>query len=448
MRTTTRRNVLPVLLTGQLMATMDSSVVTVALPSIRRTYGADGATIQLIASGYVLTLGVLIVTGARLGDILGHRRAFLGGLAGFTVASALCAAAPSASVLVAMRTVQAGTAALMIPQVFSLIQLEFDGRARERAIGLYSMVLGLGVVVGQFGGGLIAGADFLGLGWRAVFLINVPIGLAAFAAGRGAPAEAAPERSARLDLTGVLLLTTAMVGMITPLMFGREYGWRPWAWTALSAGVLVLAGFLRHQRRLAARGGAPLLDPRPLRRTGVGPGLVACSVLAGCYAGLLFSLSLHLQETTGLDPLRAGLAFVPYAIGFAVMSLAWTRLPPWRHLPAAGTLTFAAVVALLAACGGWPGTWSAPLLMIAGAGHAAGYSPLISRLSRLVGPEGTSALAALNATGPMLASVTAVAVLGGIHLTWGLPRVETVIAALLVAGACCGSAAGARDRPR
>jgi MFS family permease len=424
--------VLATLLTGQTMASMDGSIVTVALPSIQRDLGTNGAALQLIVSGYLLTLGVLIVTGARLGDLLGHRRAFLWGLGGFTAASLLCGVAPSAPALVVARVVQAGAAALLIPQVFSLIQLRFAGAALRRAIGLYSMVLALGVALGQILGGLVVGADLFGLSWRPAFLINVPVGVVLVLTGlRTLPR--APRVRRRLDLTGVVLLSAAMTAVVAPLVFGREYGWRPWTWASLAAGLALVPVFAAWERLLARRGGLPLLDLAVLRPRGVRPGLIACVLVMGCYTAFLFAFTLNLQERHGIGPLGAGLTFVPYAVGFAVLSLTWGKLRVHTWLPVAGPLVFAAVATAVAAFG-----WSyalLPLLVAAGAGHAAGYSPMIARLSAAVGPGRASALSALNSTGPMLASVTAVAGLGGVYLTAGLGWTFALVAALLVLSA-------------
>jgi predicted MFS family arabinose efflux permease len=435
---------LAVLLAGQAMASMDGSIVTVALPAIRDGLGASDAALQLIVSGYILTMGVLIVTCARIGDLVGHRRAFLAGLAGFTCASLLCGLAPTPAALVGARIVQAGGAALMIPQVFSLIQLGYTGEARERAIGVYSMVLALGVALGQLAGGLIVGADLFGLGWRPAFLVNVPVGAALLIAGPRRLPPAAGGRAERLDLRGVAILTLAMTAVVTPLIFGREYGWHPWTWAVLAAGPAGLVWFVRVERRVPS----PVLDLDSVRARGVRPGLLACFLVMGCYTAFLFALTLHLQGGLGFSPVRAGLAFVPYAVGFGALSLTWARLPRrWQAaLPVAGPLCFAAGALALArlAADGWPGPGSVPLLLLAGAGHAAGYSPLIARLSALVGPAHASAPSAFNSTGTMLAAVTGVAALGGLFLSApttaaGLWLTTRLAAGLLVAGAVCAA---------
>ncbi|GII80648.1 MFS transporter [Sphaerisporangium rufum] len=441
--------VLAVLLAGQTMASMDGSIITVALPSMQREFAAGGAAVQLIVSTYLLTVGLLIVTGARLGDVLGHRRAFQYGLAGFTTASLLCGLAPSVPALVAARVAQAAAAALMMPQVFSLIQLRFTGAARGRAIGLYSMVLALGVALGQLVGGLVVGADLFGLSWRPGFLVNVPVGAVLLAAGARVLPPGAPH-ARRLDIGGVVLLTVAMTALIGPPIFGREHGFGPWTWASLAAGLLLLVVFARFEGRVARRGGTPLLDLSVLRPPGVRPALVTCFTVMGCYAGLLFALTLHLQDRLGYGPLGSGLAFAPYALGFAALSLTWSRRSARVQalLPVAGPAVFAVTALAVAwlARDGWPVAATAPLLFAAGAGHAAGYGPMIARVSAVAGPERASALSALNSTGPTLAEVAAIAALGGLYLSAGLLWTCAVIAALLAAAGAAAARAHAAFR--
>ena len=436
---------LAVLLTAQTMASMDGSIANVALPAIQRDLGATGAMQQLVLSGYLLVLGSLIVTGARLGDLFGHRRAFQWGLALFTVASLGCGLAPTPGVLVAARAVQGAGAALLIPQVFSLIQQHFQGAARRRAVGVYSMVLALGVALGQLLGGLLVTADLLDLSWRPVFLVNVPVGVLLLVAMGRAQAVAVRRRvrARDLDLPGIAVLALGMVAFTGPLTLGREAGWPWWAWGALAGSGVLLAWFVRHQLR-AER---PLLDLVVLRPRGMKPGLLACSVVMGCYAAFLFTFTLHVQDDLGWTPLAAGLAFLPYTIGFGAMSLTWARMPERvvRALPVAGPIVLAVVVAVVAT-GASP--WAlAPLLVLAGAGHAAAYSPLIARLSDLVPVGRASALSALNTTGPLVAQTVAVAAIGGVYLVSGLPWALGTTAAALLAGAGCATVARRAARP-
>ncbi len=422
---------------------MDGSIANVALPSIQRDLGATGAMQQLVLSGYLLMLAGFIVTGARLGDVAGHRRVFLWGLALFTAASLGCGAAPTPAALVTARAVQGVGAALLIPQVFSLIQRHFHGAARRRAVGWYSMVLALGVALGQLLGGLLVSADLFGLSWRPVFLINVPVGalllvtvvrapLSADAGGRTGRAGAR-----RFDVPGVVALALGMGAFTVPLTLGREAGWPWWTWAALGASLVLLAWFVRHQ----ARARPPLLDLAVLRPRGMKSGLIACAVVMGCYAAFLFTFTLHVQHDLEWTPLAAGIAFLPYTIGFGAMSLTWARMPERliRALPVAGPVVLAGVVAAVAT-GASP--WSlTPLLALAGAGHAAGYSPLITGLSEVVPSDRVSALSALNTTGPLLAQTGAIAVIGGVYLAAGMSWALGTTAVVLVAGAGCAAVA-------
>lgn len=426
---------LAVLLTGQAMASMDGSIVSVAAQTIREDLGAGGTAVQLVVSGYLLTTGVLLVTCARLGDIIGHRRAFLVGLAWFTVASLVCGLAPNAPFLILARVAQAVGAALLMPQVFSLIQLHWDGAARRRAIGLYSMVLSLGVALGQILGGLITTVS-----WRPAFLINLPVGVVLLVVGSRTLVEG-ERSSARLDLGGIGLLTGAMAALVGPLIFGRDYGWPAWVWVSLACGALLLGAFVAYERR---KGEAALLNLATLRPRGVKPGLAACWIVMGCYTVFLLTLTLHLQSALGFSPLEAGLAFVPYALGFGSLSLSWTGYPRrvQNILPVVGPIAFAVCTTalVLLAREEWPVAAAIPLLYVAGAGHAAGYSPLIARLTTLVDARLASALSGLNSTGPLLAGVASVAGLGSVYFAaptsaGGLERVTLAIAALLALGA-------------
>lgn len=433
---------LAVLLTGQVMASIDGSIVSVAAPTIRDGLGTDGTEIQLIVSGYLLTMGALFVSCARLGDIIGHRRTFLIGLGWFTVASLICGLAVSPTMLVLTRLVQAIGAALLMPQVFSLIHRHWEGAARRRAIGVYSTVLALGVVLGQVGGGLVAGSDLFGLGWRPVFLINVPIGVIALLIGSRVLTGTGTGRRARLDPIGVGLLTAAMTAILLPLTFGPDRGWPVWTGIVLVAGVLLLIGFGRYE--LTARD--PVLDLAALRPRSVRFGMLACCLVMGCYTAFLLTLTLHLQSWLGFTPLQAGLTFAPYAIGFGVLSLTWSFYPErvQQVLPMAGPILYAVGLVSVVIVIGNQGRPIAtiPLLLIAGAGHAAGYSPLIARISARVEPRLASAISALNSTGPTLAEVIAVAGLGSVYFAAstsaeGLLRVTAAVAVLLVVATAC-----------
>src|ERR1700761_7547776 len=249
--------VLAVVLTGQIMAIIDTNIVNVAVPAMHATLGASGASLQLLVAGYVIAYAVLLITGARLGDILGHRRGYLAGVALFTLASLGCGLAPTTGVLVALRFVQGVGAATMIPQVLSLIQRTYTAPGpRARAMSLYATVISGGAVLGQVLGGLLVSADLFGSSWRPVFLVNVPVGLAVLACGRLLPAGRF-DGVRTLDLPGLALLTPAVFALVLPLVLGQPLGWPLWGWILLaaSAGLFVLLGVV--ERRGGGPGGPP-----------------------------------------------------------------------------------------------------------------------------------------------------------------------------------------------
>ncbi|MFI6519386.1 MFS transporter [Spirillospora sp. NPDC050679] len=322
------RALLAVILIGQFMAILDVSIVNVALPALRADLGATGAGLQLVVAGYSIAYAVLMVTGARLGAMAGHGRLFLLGLAGFTAASLACGLAPGAWWLVAFRFVQGAAAALMTPQVMSLIQREYSGAARARALGLYSAVVSGGIVLGQIAGGLL-----VGLGWRTVFLVNVPIGLALLAAAPRVLPRGDTGRGARLDVPGLLALTPTVLLVVVPLIMGHELGWPLWCLVALAVSPLSAGLLVAVERRVAARGGRPLLPLKLLRSPGLAPAAVGVLAGPGTWGAFMFTTTLHLQGDLGYGPLASGLAFVPCVTAFALVGLRWQRLPERWHRP-------------------------------------------------------------------------------------------------------------------
>lgn len=227
--------ILPVILSASFMAILDVFIVNVAAPSLRHELGASAASVQWVVDGYAVAFATALITGGRLGDVIGRRRAFRLGVGAFTVSSGLCGAAPTPTALVAARALQGLSCALMMPQVLSIIQVEFGRGERPRAFGLQGLVQGLAAIAGQIvGGGLIA-VDVLGLGWRSVFLVNVPVGLTALAAaGRVVPGSRS-ETARRLDLRGVALASLVLALIMVPAVEGRQLCWPAWGFAALAA---------------------------------------------------------------------------------------------------------------------------------------------------------------------------------------------------------------------
>ena len=375
--------ILAVLLLGQFMAILDVSIVNVAAPTLRTDLHASGAGLQLAVAGYTMSYAALLITGARLGDRLGHGRAFRLGLAAFTLASLLCGLAPNIGALVTFRVVQGAGAALMMPQVMSLIQRSFDGATRARALSLYSAVIACGAVVGQVLGGVIVSADLFGSGWRPVFLVNVPIGLVLLVlAGRHLPADhGTPGRE--LDPAGVAVLTGAVLLLVLPLVLGHEEGWPAWCWITLAASPVAFAGFVAVERRVARRGGSPLVSGRVLRAPGFALGAAALFFALINYGGYLFAMALHLQGGLQESAARAGLVFAPMAIGFAITGLLWRRLPTRVHGPMVPAGLLLATVGYLALApilrGGATGGAAFEIdLLVVGLALGLAFSPMVT----------------------------------------------------------------------
>ncbi|MEN3538217.1 MFS transporter [Microbispora sp. ZYX-F-249] len=415
-RRTSPALLLTVILAGQFMAVLDATIVNVAAPTMRADLGATGSGLQLVVSGYTVAYAILLITGARLGGLLGYRRLFLTGLVVFTAASLMCGLAPSIGVLIAFRLVQGAGAALMVPQVLSLIQVTFDGAARGRALGVYATVISVGAVVGQVLGGLLVTADLFGTAWRPVFLVNVPVGLALLAAARMLPA-AHVRREQRLDVPGLVTLSLSVCLLVVPLVLGHEEDWPLWGWISMGLAVLAFCAFLLVERRAAH----PLVPGRLLRAPGVAAAASGVFLVMAAYGGWLFAMALHLQGGLGDSALRAGCLFIPAAAAFGLTSLNWKRLPARMHRPVivmSAVVTAAGELALAAALAG--GGHGEPLLEIAfaaiGAGMAGTFSPLMAVALARVAPADAADASGLLATMLQLGQVVGVAVFGTLFL--------------------------------
>ena len=418
---------LAVLLGGQFMALIDAFVVNVAMPSIGADLHASGAALQLVVGGYSAAYAMLLITGARLGDLYGRRRMYLLGVVVFTAASLACGLAPDSGLLIIARCVQGAAAAVLVPQILSVIQMRFTGAARATALSAWGLVLATGAVAGVVVGGLLVSADLLGAGWRPVFLVNVPLGiLVAALVPRVVPAD--PPRAQhtgpgarRLDLLGLAIAAPAVCLIVLPLVVGRERGWPAWTFGCVAAGLLLAGAFARYERAVAARGGDPLLNLGVLRAPGLAAGLgTLLAVMAG-YGGLLFVFTLHLQAGLGQSALRAGLSYIPLAGMFGLVGYFWRRLPARVHpalVPTGLALVAVAYLGLAVAVRGGAGgplLWLA--LALAGVGLGLTISPVLTQ--SLVGVPLSQAADAsgLVATAAQLSQVIGVAAFGTVYLS-------------------------------
>ena len=296
-----------VVLAANVMDLLDGTIVNIAAPSVHRDLGGGANTIQWLSAAYTLAFAVLLIAGARLGDILGRRRLFLVGSAGFTLFSAACSAAPSISVLIAFRALQGAFGGLMIPQGFGLMKQVFaDDAEFDKATGLFGPATGVAMLAAPIVAGALIDANLFGSGWRLVFLINIPIGALSFPLAIHALPRGATHPDVKLDIGGVFLVGLGLVAIIYPLIQGRTEGWPAWCFAVLAAGLILLMAFLRHERR---RGHDPLIEPSLLSNRTYLSGVAVALALFGAFGGLLLCVSLYGQLGEGWSPIHAGLTF-------------------------------------------------------------------------------------------------------------------------------------------
>jgi EmrB/QacA subfamily drug resistance transporter len=316
-----RWRALPIILIGSFLAFLDFFIVNIALPAMRADLSASPAQLQFIVAAYGIAFGVSLITGGRLGDIFGRKRVFLIGISGFTITSALCGLSPTPETLIACRVAQAICAAIVTPQVLAIIRVEFATSERPIAIGLYGASMGLASISAQLLGGLLVSLNLLGWSWRPIFLVNVPIGLVALALVSRMIRESRGSNRATLDLVGVALASLSLFLLIYPIVEGRESGWPAWSFAMLAIVVPVLVGFVLYERQVIRRGRTPLIALHLFRIGVLRLGLVV-SVVFFSTAGVFFVvLTVFLQAGQGLSAFRAGLMFLPFAIGFSASSI-------------------------------------------------------------------------------------------------------------------------------
>ena len=315
-----------VLLTGAFLPAFDFFVVNVALPSMQANLHARPADLELVVAAYGLAFAVLLVTGGRLGDLFGRKRLFMIGMAGFTVASALCGAAVTPGMLIASRVLQGLTAALLNPQVLAIIRVTFPEHERARAIGYFGTTIGLASILAQLiGGGLVQGNMF-GLGWRPIFLVNVPVGAVALFFAARTLRDARAEGRPTLDWGGIALLSLFLSLLSYPLVEGQSAGWPRWMLGSLVASVPALAVFVFYEFALQLRGRSPLVNLRLFRDPAFGLGLIMAGTFFGGLAAFFLGLTVFMQQGLGYGPFPTGLVFVGFGIGFFGGSLVSARL--------------------------------------------------------------------------------------------------------------------------
>ncbi|QXE36911.1 MFS transporter [Streptomyces sp. GMY02] len=313
-------------LLGAALPLIDFFIVNVALPTIDHDLAAGPALLELVVAGYGLAYAVLLVLGGRLGDMFGRRRLFLAGMAAFGLTSLACGVAPDAWTLVGARVAQGAAAALMLPQVLATIHSATSGQRRAKAVSLYGATAGLAMVAGQILGGVLVAADIAGSGWRAIFLVNVPVALLGLVLAVRSVPETRSQKPAPIDVPGTVLLAAALMTLLAPLTEGRAAGWPVWTWVSLAAFPLVSYAFLRVEKQADRQGRIPLVPPSLLALVTLRRGLALLLPFSIGFGGFMFVIAIALQQGLGMGAVTAGLALAPMAVAFFGASLAGPRL--------------------------------------------------------------------------------------------------------------------------
>jgi EmrB/QacA subfamily drug resistance transporter len=407
---------------ASVMDLLDGTIVNVAGPSLRSDIGASASALQWIVAGYTLAFASMLITGARLGDVLGRKRVFLAGIAGFVVSSVACSLAVNAPMLIASRVAEGAFAAVMIPQGFGLVRVLFPGEQMTKAFAIFGPVMGIAATAGPVIGGALVSGNVFGLGWRAVFLLNVPIGLLALAAAaRLLPAdEQSRTGTPRLDLFGMLLATGAILLLVYPLVQGREAGWPGWMFATMAGSLPAFGLFVLHQRARQRSGRDPLVETSIWRKREFCSGVVFVMLFFGSMTGMFFALTLFLQIGEHFSPLHAGLTTLPWSLGGTVsIGAAQGLLEKFgpRKVIQAGVLTMAAgmlgVAFTIHALGVGVSSYEiAPALLLAGFGMGLVFTPFFGTVLAAVDDrEVGSASGVVNAI-EQLGSALGVAGLG------------------------------------
>jgi EmrB/QacA subfamily drug resistance transporter len=423
---------LPIVLAGTFMVVLDFFIVNVALPSMQADLHAGDSAVEWVVAGYALTTAVFVISAGRLGDRSGHRRVFSIGLALFTAASAGCGAAATPTQLVVARLAQGIAAALLTPNVLSIIGVLYTGPDRLRALSAYGTSMGFAAAGGQLIGGALIALDPAGLGWRSCFLINVPIGLVALALSPRLIPVSGGHRQTRIDAVGTVLATASLTAVVLPLVEGRQHGWPAWTLGSLAAAPLLMISFVAHQRRLGRRGGHPLVDLELFRARSFSAGLLTQLFFWAGQASFFVILALYLQAGRRLQPLPAGLIFTVLAAAYLVASAIAPGLAARRGravigvgalLLAGGHLVLLGTIADIGT--GGSAAALAPGLLLVGAGMGMVLSPLAATILHTLEPAhagtATGLLTTMQNVGNALGvAVTGVIFFGALHS--GYPR--------------------------
>jgi len=310
--------ILGIVLAAEIMDLLDSTIVNVAGPSLKEKLQATPSALQWVIGGYTLTLGAGLVLGGRLADRYSRRNVFLGGLVSFTLSSLLCAIAPNIEALIAFRLIQGFAGAMVLPHVIGFIRDVFPPEELGKAFAVFGPVFGLGGILGPIVGGFIIDGNIASTGWRAVFLVNIPIGIInLWLAWKYLPKRES-DHSIKIDLLGSLLIIVSSGLLLLPLIQGQEAGWPLWTFVSLAASLIGFGIFTLQQRWVNSRKRTPLVDPDIFKATTYDLGLAGIFVFFAGFTGVYLIITLFLQIGEGYSARGAGIANIAIALGTAM----------------------------------------------------------------------------------------------------------------------------------
>ena len=399
----------------------DATIVNVALPAIEQETGAGATQMQWIVAGYFLSFGTLLLIGGRLGDIFGYRRLFLTGVGAFTLASIACGAAPDANSLVAARIVQGLAGAIMAPQVMAIVQILYSPLERVGRLAWFGLVGGLAAIIGPVLGGVLIDLNLFDLGWRTIFLINLPVGALAMALGWRFLPVTRSRRVMRLDFVGFAYVVGATSLLLIGVIEGPHLGWPGWCWAALAVSLGFGALIWRHATRRIARIGSAIIEPSLFGQRSFSFALVSLVAFSAAAAGFLMVFALGLQRGLGLTPFRTALLHIPFAAGVMLgVAVIGRRLVPLygRWVVVGGSLLMAGGCASVFAVIGAGDTspWlMVPLLLAAGTGMGLHAGPLPPIAVARVDADHAGAASAMIKTAQQVGSALGIAVTGAVY---------------------------------
>ncbi|ASD21098.1 MFS transporter [Cryobacterium sp. LW097] len=418
-----------VLMAGMFMALLDTTIVNVALPSIRTSLDASEATLSWIISGYALAFGLALIPAGRIGDRIGHKWVFFTGLALFTVASLACGLAQNDLQLIIARVVQGLAGGMFVPAVTAVIQLMFPAASRGKAFAIMGSVIGVSTALGPIVGGLIIEAFGVEEGWRLVFWVNLPIGIVALIAaaillptGTGTASAPGAPAAARVDGVGLLLLSAGLVALLVPLIEGQDRGWPLWTYLVLAAGVLLIVAFGAWEVALTKRGSSPLVPPHLFSHPAFTGGVILALVYFAAFTSIFFTISILWQAGLGHTALESGLVSIPFAIGSILGASQSNRLTErlGRTVLVGGValvtvgLIWVWLVLLLTVPADLTNWILLPPLFIAGLGSGCFIAPNVAFIVATVDPSEAGAASGVIGVMQRVGSAAGIAVVGSV----------------------------------